>query len=101
MKLRPAFQTGEISYYSDALAGNLTASGEIYDPSKDTCAHPTLAFGTDLEIRELVKFRTAKCRVNDRGPFAKGRILDVSRAVATRLGFLEAGHVNAELRRLP
>lgn len=94
-------EVGEISYYADSLAGNKTANGEIYQPTALTCAHRKLPFGTVLEIRELKNGTVATCRVNDRGPYAKGRILDVSRAVATKLGFLEDGHVDAELRRVP
>lgn len=93
-------EVGEISYYANSLAGNATANGEIYQPEEMTCAHRKFPFGTILEIRELKSGKVATCRVNDRGPYAKGRILDVSRAVATKLGFLEDGHVDAELRRL-
>jgi rare lipoprotein A len=92
-------ETGEISFYADMLAGRKTASGEVYDPKQATCAHRTLPFGTVLRVtvgRGKAK-RTATCRVNDRGPFAKGRVLDVSSSLARTLGFHRRGHVVATL----
>jgi len=82
---RPVFQTGIASFYSDALAGRPTASGEPYDPSADTCAHRELPFGTAVEVERLGTAARAQCRVNDRGPFHEDRVIDLSRSVAERL----------------
>ncbi len=92
-------ERGEISFYADMLAGNKTASGEVYDPKKATCAHRTLPFGTTLKITvgKGKQKKTATCRVNDRGPFAKNRVLDVSSSLARTLGFHQRGHVHAAL----
>ena len=83
-----ASQTGKISYY---WKGSKTASGERFDKHAMTCAHPRLPFGT------LVTVRGVTCRVTDRGPFIKGRILDVSLGVAKRIGMLGAGVVHATI----
>jgi len=82
---------GAASYYSDALAGRPTASGERYDPELPTVAHRSLPFGSVLRVvREDT--RSEVCvRVNDRGPFVRGRVLDVSRAAAEALGMLRLG----------
>ena len=77
---------GIASYYHNSLAGNSTASGEPYDPDEHTCAHRTLPFGSEVEIEDLKTGRTARCVINDRGPYAKNRIIDMSRAVAEKLG---------------
>ncbi|MEL7305392.1 MAG: septal ring lytic transglycosylase RlpA family protein [Myxococcota bacterium] len=82
---------GKISYYSDALAGRPTASGVPYDPGEDTCAHRKIPFGTRVRVTLTDTGAAATCEVNDRGPFVRGRILDVSRAVAKKLGLLKRG----------
>lgn len=89
--------TGEISFYADSLAGNKTASGEPYDPKAKTCAHRKLPFGTEVHIERLDTGAKATCVVNDRGPYAKDRILDVSKAVAEELDFVKKGAVKAKL----
>lgn len=95
----PAFeQTGEASYYADALAGRPTASGEPYDPQKPTCAHSTLPFDTWLLVTVTTSGAKARCRVNDRGPYAKGRVLDVSRSVAEALGLVTQGTAMVRLQ---
>lgn len=92
-------EEGRISFYSDALAGRPTASGEPYDPALPTCAHRTLPFGTELLIAVPRDGLVAPCRINDRGPFVAGRVLDVSRAVAEQLGMVQAGVIKARLHR--
>ena len=84
--------TGKISYYSEGL---LTASGERFNKRALTCAHRTLPFGTNVQVEYRGKVVT--CRVNDRGPFIAGRILDVSLASAHALGMEGAGVVVATL----
>jgi len=81
----PVVETGIASFYSDALAGRPTASGEPYNPSKETCAHPTMPLGTVVEVERLKTGLRATCRINDRGPYHEERIIDLSRAVAESL----------------
>jgi len=88
-------ETGEASYYADKLAGRKTASGEPYDPRALTAAHRTLAFGTWLEVRRGE--RRVRVKVNDRGPYAHGRVIDLSRAAAEALGLVRAGVGEVEL----
>lgn len=86
-----AVQEGVASYYHDSLAGRRTASGERYDPRDATCAHRTLPFGTVVRVEDVETGKSAVCVVNDRGPFIKGRIVDVSKSVAKDIGFQERG----------
>jgi rare lipoprotein A len=97
---KPNWLLGKASFYHDSLAGNLTANGEIYDPRALTCAHKTLPFGTTLEIVAVTTGRSARCRINDRGPFIKGRFLDVSRRVATLLDMIDMGVIKVRVRIL-
>lgn len=82
---------GVASYYSDKLAGRLTASGVPYDPNQATCAHKELRFGTRVVVTVLDSGRSVSCVVNDRGPFVAGRIIDLSKRLARELGLLERG----------
>lgn len=93
-------QVGMASYHADALAGRRTASGERYNPQKPTCAHRTLPFGTWLLVTVQKTGARARCRVNDRGPFTRGRVVDVSRKVARQLGLLRAGTARVRLQRV-
>ena len=99
---------GRASYYSDALAGRSTASGEPYDPSQLTAASRDLPFGTRVRVTRLSGAGEAMgsvvVRVNDRGPFGdRSRILDLSRAAAERLDMIRAGviTIRAEVLRSP
>jgi rare lipoprotein A len=80
-------ETGLAAVYSDALDGNVTASGQLYDKSKLTAAHKTLPYGTKIKVTNPKNNRSVVLRVNDRGPVQAGRILDISPAAAARLGF--------------
>ncbi len=94
-------EEGESSWYGgngDGFAGKPTASGEIFDPSAYTCAHRTLPLGTYLEVENQANGRKVVVKVNDRGPFAKGRILDLSRQAAKDLGFANAGVAKVRIR---
>ena len=82
---------GRASYYSSLLHGRPTASGEQYDETALTAAHPHLPFDTQLCVTNLKNGRSTAVRVNDRGPFVGGRIIDLSRAAARELGMLRAG----------
>jgi rare lipoprotein A len=73
--------SGVASFYSKDYKGP-TASGEQYDPKKFTCAHRTLPFGTRVRVTDPKSHRSVEVTVNDRGPFAKGRVLDLSLAAA-------------------
>lgn len=89
---------GTASFYADSLAGNQTASGEEYNPDDRTCAHRSLPFGTILSITAVSSGATSKCRVNDRGPYAKGRLIDVSKRCAMELGMVEPGVLRVRVR---
>ena len=93
-------QVGQASYYSDSLAGETTANGESYDPGELTAAHRTLPFGTRVSVRRIENDRSVVVRINDRGPFAGGRIIDLSRAAAAALKMLRAGVTRVELEVL-
>lgn len=77
-----------------------TASGERMDPSKLTAAHKTLKFGTRLKVVNPKNGRSVIVRINDRGPFIKGRELDLSKAAAAKLGFLGKGHTKVCFSRV-
>lgn len=95
--VRPGWsETGRASWYGPGFHGRATASGEIYDMEAMTAAHPWLPFGTVVRVENRENRRVAVVRINDRGPFARGRILDVSRAAARKLGLLGPG--TAEVR---
>lgn len=84
-------QTGYASYYARAHDGLRTASGERYDMDEMTAAHRTLPFGTRVRVTNLENGRHAVVRINDRGPFRKGRVIDVSYAAARKLGLVHSG----------
>lgn len=84
-------ETGRASYYALELKGNRTASGEIYDPTKLTAAHPTLPFGTMVRVTNLYNQQSVIVRINDRGPRVKSRIIDLSYAAAEKLDFIKQG----------
>ncbi|MBL0313752.1 MAG: septal ring lytic transglycosylase RlpA family protein [Holophagaceae bacterium] len=94
-------ETGEASWYGgngDGFSGKPTASGEIFNPKELTCAHRTLPLGTYLDVENLDNGKRVVVKVNDRGPFAKGRILDLSKRAALDLGFLADGFTQVAIR---
>lgn len=91
-------QEGEASYYADKFQGRKTANGETFRQSKKTAAHRTLPFGTKVIVKNLSNGRKVKVRINDRGPFAKGRIIDLSKKAAKKLGMLNEGVADVEIR---
>ena len=91
-------ERGVASWYGPGFHGNKTANGERYDMHKLTAAHRTLPLGSVAVVRSLSTGRHVTVRINDRGPFAKGRILDLSLAGAQALGMTGAGTVQIELR---
>ena len=85
---------GRASYYSDALAGNHTANGDVYDPEALTAASRELPFGSRVRVVREDTGASVVVRVNDRGPFGdESRILDLSRAAAEQLDMIDAGVV--------
>lgn len=85
--------TVKVSYYSNKLIGKKTASGEIYDKNKLTAAHKTLPFNTKIKI--TYNNNNVIVRVNDRGPYVKGRELDISYQAMKNLQGIEKGVINA------
>jgi rare lipoprotein A len=96
-------QSGLASYYHDSLHGNQTASGQIYDKNRVSAAHKTLPLGTRVRVTDLDSGRSLVVRINDRGPFVKGRIIDLSRRAAAELDMLQRGlaKVRLEVLSLP
>lgn len=93
-------QEGLASFYGDEFHGRTTANGEIFDQEKLTAAHRTLPFGTRVRVTNLENGRRIEVRVNDRGPFVEGRIIDLSRRGARELGFLQQGLVRVRVEVL-
>lgn len=91
------FERGQASWYGPRFHGRLTASGETYDMYALTAAHKTLPFGTVVRVRSKALGREVDVRINDRGPFAPGRVIDVSRAAAEALGLVELGVAEVSL----
>lgn len=89
--------TGVASFYGRRFHGRPTASGERFDMNALTAAHRTLPFGTQLKVTNPRNGQSVIVRINDRGPFSKGRTLDLSREAANRLGLIRRGHGRVEL----
>lgn len=90
-------QTGKASYYADKFDGRKTASGEIFSQKKLTAAHRTLPFGTMVTVKNLANGKSVTVRINDRGPFAENRIIDLSRAAANAIDMVKQGVVSVEI----
>ncbi len=88
---------GLAAYYSNRLNGRRTASGEVFDQGKLTAAHQTLAYGTKVKVTNTKNNRSVVVRINDRGPTQPGRVIDLSRAAASKLGMMKAGLVPVKL----
>jgi rare lipoprotein A len=94
-------QQGIASWYGSEFDGRPTASGEIFDSSKFTAAHPSLPFGTILTVTNTQNNRQVTVRVNDRGPFVAARIIDLSRAAAETLDMLVTGTAPVSVESIP
>jgi rare lipoprotein A len=90
-------QTGKASFYADKFEGSYTASGEKYKHSKLTAAHKSLPFGTKVRLTNVANNQTAEVVINDRGPYVEDRIVDVSKAAAEQLGFVNQGLAEVKL----
>lgn len=88
---------GSASYYASKFDGRRTASGERFDSDEMTAAHRSLPFGSRLRVTNVATGRSVVVRVNDRGPFHGGRMIDVSRAAAAELGLVARGHGTVEI----
>lgn len=90
-------QKGKASYYADKFEGRLTASGEKYKHSKLTAAHKVLPFGTIVKVTNEKNGRSVEVKINDRGPFVEGRIIDLSKSAAEKLDFILDGIANVTI----
>lgn len=93
-------QTGKASFYADKFHGRQTASGERFDMYDLTAAHKTLPFGTYLKVTNLKNNKSVIVKVNDRGPYAKGRILDLSKAAAKKIDMIADGVANVKIEEV-
>jgi peptidoglycan lytic transglycosylase len=93
-------EVGIASYYAESFDGRRTASGTRYDPRALTCAHPSAPFGTRLRVTDLDSGRSVVVTVTDRGPFAPGRVVDLSHAAARALRMLDRGLARVRVERV-
>jgi len=93
-------QTGVASYYGAKHHGNRTASGEAFNQNSLTAAHRQLPFGTRVKVTNLKNDKSCVVRINDRGPHTRGRIIDVSREAAERLGMIGSGTARVRVQAL-
>ena len=94
-------ETGVASWYGVPYDGRRAASGEVYDMRQLTAAHRSLPFQTWVEVTNLSNGKQVDVRINDRGPFAKGRVLDLSQAAARDIDMLRAGTARVRLKVIP
>jgi rare lipoprotein A (peptidoglycan hydrolase) len=92
--------SGRASYYGEELAGNPTASGESFDPTKLTAAHRTLPLGSRVRVTNTRTGDAVVVRINDRGPFHGQRVIDLSKAAARKIGMVRAGTARVKLELL-
>ncbi len=90
-------QTGKASFYADKFEGHATANGEKYKHSKLTAAHKTLPFGTKVKVTNMANNQSVLVLINDRGPYAEGRIIDLSKSAAEKLGFMNSGLADVKI----
>ncbi len=88
---------GEASWYGPGFVGRRTASGDVFDPADLTAAHRSLPFGTRVRVTDLATGSSVEVRINDRGPFAPGRVIDLSRAAAQQLGAIGRGVIDVRV----
>jgi len=93
-------ETGDASYYGkgDKYNGRKTANGEVFDTYDYTAAHKTIPFNTTVWVTNLDNGKTTKVRVNDRGPYAKNRIIDLSYAAAKEIDMVRSGTARVKIR---
>jgi rare lipoprotein A len=96
----PSGATGMASWYGPGFQGNLTANGERYDMNGISAAHKTLPFGTVVRVTNLNNGRSIDVRINDRGPFIKNRVIDLSKGAAQKIDMIRDGVVPVRLQIL-
>ncbi len=94
----PYYEVGIASWYGPGFDGNYTANGEVYDMNEISAAHKTLPFGTVVRVVEFSTGKSIVVRINDRGPFIEGRIIDLSKGAAKELGIIDKGITKVGLR---
>ena len=94
---RGGAEYGIASYYGEDFHGKKTASGEVFDQWKLTCAHRDLPFGTRLRVTNLDNKKSVLVRVNDRGPWVPGRLIDLSYAAAKKIDMVQQGLVKVRV----
>lgn len=95
---RKITENGKASYYADKFEGRKTASGETYRKNGLTAAHRTLPFGTKVKVLNISNGKSVTVRINDRGPFSQGRVIDLSKKAAKRIGMLTTGVAVVEIK---
>jgi len=98
--VQPFHQKGIASWYGQRFHGQKTSSGETYDMYAMTAAHPTLPIPSYVRVRHVKSGKTVVVRINDRGPFHSGRIIDLSYAAAHRLGIIGTGSAEVEIEAI-
>lgn len=93
-------ETGMASYYARKFQSRKTASGERLDNNSMTAAHRSLPFGTEVLVKNPANGKSVRVRINDRGPFVRGRIIDLTRAAFSRIASIDKGVVEVEIRAL-
>lgn len=99
-KSQDSEMTGTCSYYARMHNGHITAGGEKFDSNALTAAHRTLPMGTKLKVTNLSNGKSVVVKVNDRGPFVKGRQLSVTRRAAQDLGFVKEGVAKVKMEKV-
>ncbi len=94
------YQEGMASWYGEKFHGRKTANGERYDMYGYTAAHRTLPFNTEIIVVNMENGKKVRVRVNDRGPFVRGRILDLSYGAAKKIGMIQSGVVKIRIYKL-
>ena len=90
-------ESGKASYYAMKFQSKKTASGELYDRAKKTAAHKKLPFGTKVRVTNIKNSKSVIVKINDRGPFVKGRIVDLSSSAFSRIANLDAGVIEVKI----
>lgn len=91
-------ENGKASYYGNEFNGRKTASGSVYNKNKLTAAHKTLPFGTVVTVKNTANGKTVKVTITDRGPFVKGRIIDLSEKAASDIDMVNQGVAQVQLK---
>ncbi len=94
------YQKGEASWYGPGFNGKKTANGEVFNMNKLTAAHKKLAFGTKVRVTNLKNNKSVVVKINDRGPFVKGRVIDLSKKAAQQIDMIKTGHVPVKIEIL-